>query len=61
MGHRQPLSTLKAAKFAVALRCEQPPANATPEPVLRRTGATFLPRCSVRGKACGHSTNHLTL
>jgi hypothetical protein len=24
----------------------------------RRTGATFLPRCSHRGKACGHGPNH---
>ncbi|SRR6266550_4971334 len=27
----------------------------------RRTGATFLPRCSHRGKASGHGTNHRTL
>jgi hypothetical protein len=61
MGQRQPLSTPNAAKFAAILRCGQSLAGALSEPVLRRTGATFLPRCSIRGKACGHSTNHLTL
>ena len=61
MGPCQPLSTPKAAEFAAISRCGQHLAAATPEPGLRRTGATFLPRCSLRGKACGHSTNHLTL
>jgi hypothetical protein len=61
MGPCQPLSTPKAAKFAPTSRCGQRIAEATLEPGLRRTGATFLPRCSVRGKACGHSSNHLTL
>jgi len=60
MGHPQPLSTPKAAKIAATLRCGQPVTGADPEPGLRRTGATFLPRCSTRGKACGHSTNHVT-
>jgi hypothetical protein len=61
MGARQPLSTPKAAESAAISRCGQHLAGSTSEPGLRRTGATFLPRCSLRGKACGHSTNHLTL
>jgi len=60
MGPCQPLSTPKAAKSEATSRCGQSVAGAVSQPAPRRTGATFLPRCSIRGKACGHSTNHVT-
>ena len=61
MGRLQPLSTPKAAKIAATSRCGQRCGRRRSfEPGPRRTGATFLPRCSIRGKACGHSTNHVT-
>ena len=61
MAHLQPLSTPKAAKIGATSRCGQRFTYPTVGQGLRRTGATFLPRCSTRGKACGHSQNHLTL
>jgi hypothetical protein len=61
MGPSRPLSTPNAAKFAASLRCGLRVPATVRAAGSRRTRATFLPRCSLRGKACGHSSNQVTL
>ena len=59
------LSTPKASNFPATSCCGPVAAHPALSGLfgdrLRRTGATFLPRCLHRGKASGHGTNQRVL